>query len=82
MNDSTTPNPHQLNVDLVRALGIKDWADVFRVTLTIQAGEEPRLNVERRILTADGLQTAHEVLKLRADQAGPGKPDAAAAVIA
>lgn len=61
-------NPAQLNLDLCRALGIKDTKDVFAVTLYIRPSELPRIVVERHLLSADGLLTATEVLRLKPEE--------------
>jgi len=55
----------QLNIDLVRSLGIADIKNVRKVTLVIEAGTFPTINVERIVSTADGLQTAVEMLHLK-----------------
>jgi hypothetical protein len=55
----------QINLDLVRALGITDTANIRQVTLTIKADALPLISIERCIFCADGLRTAMEVLQLR-----------------
>lgn len=66
----------QLNMDLCRALGIADPGKVHSVDLQIRPGALPLLVVRRHLMTADGLQTAVEMLDLRpqarqADDKGP-----------
>lgn len=58
----------QLNMDLARALGVKDFDGVTEVSLTLTPGQLPTVKVHRHLRTADGLQTAVEVLKLRPDR--------------
>lgn len=57
----------ELNRDLCVALGVKadDLKSVCRVVLTIEPMELPKVKVTRYVKTADGLQTAVEVLNLR-----------------
>lgn len=57
----------QLNLDLCRALGVKDPEQASAVTLEIRPGQMPRVIVERVLKTADGLQTAAAQLRLKAD---------------
>jgi hypothetical protein len=58
-------NDAQINMDLVRALGITDTKSVRKVTLVIEAGTLPTISVERFVRSADGLQTAVEMLNLK-----------------
>lgn len=62
-------NIAQLNMDIVRALGV-DPKDVSEVTLYIRPAELPRLVVRRVVRDADGLRTAVEMLDL-----APRKPE-------
>ena len=55
----------ELNMDLCRALGIRDPEKVHSVDLQIRAGRLPLLIVERHVMSADGLQTAVEMLDLK-----------------
>lgn len=55
----------ELNLDLCRALGIRDPAKVHSVDLQIRPGRLPLLIVQRHVATADGLQTAVEMLDLK-----------------
>lgn len=59
----------RLNADLARALGVSDTSNVTRIVLTLEPGVLPRVEVSRFVRSADGLQTAVEVLRLRAEAA-------------
>jgi len=67
-----TTTIRQLNIDLARALGIRDTDDVMGVDLCIRPGLAPMLTVYRYVKSADGLQTAAEVLNLQAVPAAKG----------
>lgn len=55
----------QLNVDLCRALGIRDPENVHSVDLQIRPGKLPLLIVQRHVMNGDGLRTAVEMLDLK-----------------
>jgi hypothetical protein len=56
-------SPNQVNCDLVRALGF-DPTKVAGLVLTVSPGKMPTIQVTTYVRTADGLQTAVEMLDL------------------
>jgi len=54
----------ELNMDLCRALRIADPGTVLSVDLQLRPDRMPLLIVQRHVKTADGLQTAVEMLDL------------------
>jgi hypothetical protein len=74
-------NLNQLNIDLARALGVADPGKVNRITLTIEPANLPQIEVRRHVMTADGLQTAVEMLQLQPQDGGPPKLEEAAPAV-
>lgn len=60
-------NLHELNAELARAVGVTDLKSVSEVVLTISAGDVPKVRVTRLLMTAEGLATIVEALRLRAE---------------
>jgi hypothetical protein len=74
-------NLNELNTDLARALGVHEPGKASRVTLTIEPGALPQVEVRRWVKNADGLQTAVEMLQLRPQDGGPPKLEEAAQAV-
>jgi hypothetical protein len=58
-------NLQALNLALARAVGVTDTANVTCLTLTITPDDLPKVRVTRTLMTAEGLATAVEELRLR-----------------